>query len=105
MAKTHNFELTDNQFKELIRIAGQMLAIQTSNAGQRVTVDHLTKLIMTQNELLEKYNNGEVNTSVVLDNYLSLMAILEDGVSEYGGQLDNTTVIAKDTYTFLEGIF
>lgn len=104
MAKPYSVELTDNQLNELSRVSGSIFVTESKLAGQRVSIDYMAEAAKKQRELLSKYDRGEVSTLVVLDNYLSLLAILEDSVSEYSKQLDETDIVLKDARTFIHGI-
>jgi len=104
MAGVNKIEMSDQEYNELVRVSGIVLVAQGELAGQQAGVEFLQTMTDKQRDTLAMYGRGEVGAQKVLDEYLTLMAVLDDFQNGCSKQLVKTSTVLKDAETVLYSV-
>ncbi len=81
-----------------------LLLARSENAAQYASLENLRDAINKQLDLISRCKDGEIQPNVVINDNLTLLAVLDDFINQHKGRLDKNDAVFNDIYDFMDGL-
>ncbi|MFB9768525.1 hypothetical protein [Lactiplantibacillus modestisalitolerans] len=104
MSEPYEIRLNENRLKEYSGIMSDLLLARSENAAQYASLENLRDAINKQLDLISRCKDGEIQPNVVINDNLTLLAVLDDFINQHKGRLDKNDAVFNDIYDFMDGL-